>query len=356
MKILGTDEKLRTLKLKLETEEDMWVLYNILNKGDEVKSKTSRELKTTTSSMRKPMTLTIRVEWAELQPFTSRLRVHGKTVEGPKELDLQGLRHTLNLDLGFEVEIFKEKGWEGYDLERIKEASNRTLAVKALVIGIDYDDICIAFMRDYGVEIIVESSLNLPSKREPTGREGALTRVFTEFTNTVYDLCKRYGVNAVVVAGPGFFKDQFADAVEEKCKGINVKIYREGASNGGLPGVYEAIRRDIVLKILEDYGIVEEEKLLSEFLATLSKNEKLVAYTINDVEKAAQAGAIDKLFITNELLRSYNLELRARVEGIVKAAEKGGAFVKIFSSVHRTFTQLKNFGGIAAILRYPQFS
>jgi protein pelota len=290
VKILGTDEKLRTLKLKLETEDDMWILYNLLNKGDLVKSKTSRELKTTTSSMRKPMTLTIRVEWAELQPFTSRLRIHGKTVEGPKELDLQGLRHTLNIDLGFEVEILKEKGWEEYELEKVKEASNRTLAVKALIVSIDYDEICIAFMRDYGVEVIVESSLNLPSKREPTGREEALKRVFSEFTNTVYELCKRYNANAVVVAGPGFFKDQFADAVEKRCENINVKIHREGASNGGLPGVYEAIRRDIVLKILEDYEIIEEEKLMNEFLTALSKNEKLVAYTINDVEKAAQAG------------------------------------------------------------------
>jgi len=356
VKILSIDEKFRTVKLKLETEEDMWILYNVLNRGDLVKAKTSRELKTETSSKRKPMTLKIQTEWTELQPFSSRLRIHGKTVEGPKELDLYGQRHTLNIDLGFEVEVFKDKGWEDYELERIKEACKRTSTVKVLVAGIDYDEIGIAFVRDYGVEVLVESQLKLPSKREPSGREGALKRKLNEFGNTMRELCQRYDANVVVVAGPGFLKDEFAELVEAKCRDLGVKVYTEGASNGGLPGVYEAIKREVILKILEEYGIVEEEKLLNEFLTTLSKNERLVAYTIDDVEKAAETGAVDKLFVTSELLRAYDLELRARVERIVTAAEKGGAFIKIFSSIHRTYNQLKNLGGIAAILRYARYS
>jgi len=60
--------------------------YNILYKGDVVIGKTTREVKTQTSSWRRPVTLTLFVEWAEMQPMTNRLRIHGTVIESPEDL------------------------------------------------------------------------------------------------------------------------------------------------------------------------------------------------------------------------------------------------------------------------------
>ncbi|RLF20786.1 MAG: mRNA surveillance protein Pelota, partial [Thermoprotei archaeon] len=202
MKLLGISKNGRALRLRPESEDDLWVLYNIIRQGDIVRSRTTRELKTRSGSKRKPMTMAIRVEWTEYQPFTTRLRIHGKIVEAPREYDLIGQRHTINLEIGDEVLIFKEEGWEQYDFKRIKEACRRS-SVSLLTVAIDEDEACIALVRDYGIKVMAEIDLNLPGKYDVAGREHELKRKLSHIAKVVEALVNEYKPNAVIVAGPG---------------------------------------------------------------------------------------------------------------------------------------------------------
>lgn len=349
MRIIEINEAYRTLRLKIEYEDDLWVLYNILSKGDIVYAKTTRELKTGSGSKRKPMVLGVRAEWIEFQPFTTRLRVHGIIVEGPKELDLVGQRHTLRVNVGDEIVAYREDRWRRSDIEYIDEHLRRGY-VNALAVGIDYDDVAIAVIRDYGVEEVSSFPLNLPGKDNPEAREEMIYSKAYEVADMVVNECRRRGISIVVIAGLGGLKN----IVKNRVEGIDrkIKIYLEDTSTGGISAVYEALRREAVMKILKDYSIVEEGKLMGEFLEKLSRNADLVRYGLNDVEEAIGYGVVEKVMVVSELVRSYNEEERRRVEEMLRKAEGMGAKIKIFTSTHETYNQLKQLGGIAAILRY----
>lgn len=350
MKVLFWDERAGEMRVRAESQDDLWTLYNVVERGDLVYAKTTRELKSERSgSKRRSMTLGLKVEWAEFQPFTTRLRVHGIVVDHPKEYEVHG-HHTANVDVGDELKIVKDR-WTQHQLERIKSAVERSRLGAALV-ALDDEEAAVGLLHDYGVEILSELKLNLPGKLDPQARSQALEEELAKISSALKDVCSRYGVKVVVIAGPGFWKDLLAGKASDSLKGQKVKVYVEDASTGGARGVHEALKRGVALKILRDYSIIEEGRLLSEFLEKVSKAPEVVAYGLDQVKKADEANAIEKLLVLDELLRSQDEVLRREVEELVRSAERRRAKVKIFSSSYEAGAQLKNLGGIAAILKF----
>jgi len=344
------DERGRALEVVAESEDDLWVLYNLLERGDVVKGWTTRELKAGSKSRRKAMKVALRAERFELQPFTTKLRVHGLIVEGPRELDLEGQRHTLTVDLHDEVVIYREGGWPEYALRRLKEACGR-LAVKALAVGVDYDEAAVALLRSYGLQVLAELAFNLPGKRDAEARRRELEVKVRELAELVVDSALRHGVEAVIVAGPGSAKEEVAREVERRGGG-RVRVYVEAASYGGVAGISEALRRGVAARVLRDHELVVEGRAMREVMRCLAKEPSRVAYTLSGVEEAVKAGAVGKLLVSSDLLRSLDEEVRRRVEGLVREAEAKGAWVKVFTSTHETHRELKALGGVAALLRF----
>lgn len=345
------DEKARALEVVVESEDDLWVLYNLVEPGDVVKAWTTRELKADSGSRRKAMKVALRVDRLEFQPFTTRLRVHGFIVEGPRELDLEGQRHTLSIDLHDELVIHRERGWPPHALARIREACGK-LSITALAVGVDYDEAAVALLRGYGLEVLAELSFNLPGKRDAEARRRELEARVRELSDLVASAAEKHGVEVVIVAGPGFVKDDVAKMVRQRGAG-RLKVYVETASHGGVAGVHEALRRGVVKRVLRDHELVVEEKLMEEVMEALAKHPGRVAYTLSEVEAAVKAGAVEKLVVSSDLLRSMDEDVRRRVEELLREAEGRGAYVKIFSSIHETHRRLRALGGVAALLRFP---
>lgn len=351
MKILARDRKNRLLKLKVESEEDLWVLYNVLEKEDKVRAKTTRELKAGSGSRRKPMELGLRLEWTEFQPFTTRLRVHGIIVEGPKELDLENLRHTINVDINSEITIVKDEGWSPSQLKKIEEALKKTI-VKGLLMSIDDEKACIALIGDYGIEVLSEIDLNLPGKLESEKRDEALEKRLDEITRVFENTLKARKVDAIIVSGPGFIKDRLLKNIVERHHDLKDRIFKENTSYGGIAGVYETLRREVIGKVLSQCKAIEERKLMDEVLGLLGKDPTMVIFSLEELEELAKVGAIKRLLITDELVRAYDEGLRKRVESLMKLVEEKKGEVKIFTSNYDPYFQLKSFGGIVGVLRF----
>ena len=354
MKILFWDENTGTMKLRVESQDDLWVLYNIIKEGDVVYAKTTRELKVGKSSVRKPMTLGIKVKKLEFQPFTERLRIRGIIIEEPEKYEERGLRgsyHTINLDIGRELVLIKEK-WSKHTINKIREACEKT-RLGAVILSVDDEEAAIAVIRDYGVEITSEIALKLPGKMEADKRYAALRERLKDIVEAVTNTMQNTSSKILIIAGPSYMREKVANVIEKEYAGKSdkPKIYQENTSNGGVRGVYEAIRRGSITRAICDYGIIEESKLIAEFLELLTKAEGMVAYGLDEVEVAAKAGAVKTLLILDEMLHSYG-ELREKLEEIIREVESKGGEMKIFSSLHEAGRQLKSFGGIAAILRF----
>ena len=119
MKILKSDFKKGFATIKIDVNDDLWYLENVLETGDSVRSRTLRSVfidrdgkKIKTD--RKPMLLKIEVEKIEFQKYANKLRLTGKIKEGPEEAQL-GSYHTIEVKLSTVLTINKEE-WKQYQI------------------------------------------------------------------------------------------------------------------------------------------------------------------------------------------------------------------------------------------------
>ena len=93
LKIIRRDLKHGSIRASIDNLDDLWTIYNVVEKNDMVYAKTTREVKMEgigrPSSRRVPVSLGLKVEKVYFDRAISRLRVHGIVVEGPEELNIQ---------------------------------------------------------------------------------------------------------------------------------------------------------------------------------------------------------------------------------------------------------------------------
>ena len=141
MRILNIDQKHGEITIKTENLNDLWSLYNIINKDDKVSSLTRRRviLKEGTKGERKLMRLTLKVEDVSFHEFSNRLRIKGKILEGPDDFVSFGSYHTFNIEVSQKLTIIKEN-WLRTELKRVKETSkfesNFIILITAIETGL----------------------------------------------------------------------------------------------------------------------------------------------------------------------------------------------------------------------------
>ncbi len=356
MKILEIDLKKGIAKLIPESLDDLWHLYNIIYPNDEVYMQTTREIKQTTEYSRpqKPrrvsVFLGVKVQRVSWNKTLNRLRVHGIICHAPEDLIGLGSHHTLNITVNKPLTIVKPK-WHMHHLERLERAS-QAAAPAIILLSIDDEGYCIATLRQYGLDVKVEESVMLPSKRQAGRREEALKAFYKKALNSLNEVWKEEK-NKIVVLGVGFIKNGFVEYVRDKAPEIAKSIIDvKSVNNSGLAGIKEALRSGILVKALEHVRIVEETKAVEEILERLGKNQP-VAYGLEEVKLANSYGAIEKLVLTDIRLREATDEERLELENLMKEVEEKGGKIIIISAEHEAGEKLASIGGIAAILRFP---
>ncbi len=351
------------MKLIPETLNDLWHLYNIIEKGDTIYAKTFRRIRSSDEPLRAdkgektPVYLGITVEDASLHKYSNKLRVRGIISSAPENVS-RGSYHTINVETGTPIKIIKNK-WPKYILERIDEAEKHREEPKIIVISIEEGEASIAIINSYSVDTISNISMNIPGKRFASQHDEAIRAFFSE----VYKALNQFivsqklkigqDINKIVIVGPGFTKDNFLNYLISKLPVLKDNLLLESSSYGGVNGVYEAINRGIVAKILEESKVIKDSQLMEEFFIHLSKDDKRVAYGNEAVQKAVLHGAVDKLLITDEKLRTANTEEREKYDELLRQSEHMGGKTHIISTLHMAGERLRAFGGIAAILRFP---
>ena len=358
MHVISVDPRKGLLKVKIEDDEDLWLLNTIISQGDIVFSLTTREVKpkgTTRSSKgsrRIPMFLGIKVEATEYEPFTNRLRIRGVIVEGPEEFGLKGHYHTLSVSVGSEVTIVKEKGVPKFLVEKL--LSTRKLKETVGIVALDYDEIAFGELRDYGVKTLFTEATRFPGKRDSL-RETRFTERLKELAEKIVNTASRENIETLIIASPGFLKEQLAEAIKECIRKMNIKIniITAHCSTGGVKGISEVVKSKTIEDIVKDLGIAEKEKLFSELMKRLSLNENTVALGLNEVYEAAEVGAIEYLLVLDETLKNMVANEIEKFEKIMESLERFRGKLRMYSLHHDAGIQLKQLGGIAALLRFP---
>jgi protein pelota len=347
MRIIYRDLKHGRIKLAVETLDDLWHLQNLVEPGDVATSLTRRREHLKVDKLRperlekRSLALSIKVEEVEFHRFANVLRLLGTIIMGP---DI-GKHHAFSIEPGSKLVVTKM--WRPEHLERLREAVRASRRPRVLLVAIDDESAELGLVRQYGLEGLGAISHRRAGKRYETEREAEERKFFRQLASAIDDIISREGVRAVIVAGPGFTKDAFHSFLRETRPELAAKVRLDSISSGGRTGLYEIVRRGLVERVSREDRLSFETSVVEQLMAEIAKGG-LAIYGRAEVERAALAGAIEKLLVADKLLRNN----RADVGKLLELAQRTREKVVVVSTEHDAGRQLLSLGGVAALLRF----
>ncbi len=324
------------IKLFPETLDDLWHLHHLIAPGDLVFATTFRSVETATDKIRpekaekRPVRLGIRVEKVEFHHHANRLRISGVIESG---VDI-GSHHTLNLEPGYEMSVIKQ--WRPVDLKRIERAVRASACGVVHILSMEEGEAQVYRLRQFGPEWVTTVT---------TGRsKGGETDARTAFFETTLRYLREI-TGPLVIAGPGFIKDDFARFVRERVPDLGERTVVVETRRIGQGAVQDVIGLGVLERLIGDLHLAREVQLMDEVLVRIVKGGA-VAYGRDDVQKAVDYGAVEQVLVCDTMLRNE------AVTGIVERAEHLNASVVVFSTEFEPGKRLEALGGIAALLRY----
>lgn len=344
------------VKVVPQSLDDLWHLYNIIYPDDLVYGKTTREIKIEEEyarpqpGRRVSVFLGVQVERVFWDKSLNRLRVHGVICEAPEHIGSKGTHHTLNVVVDKPLTIVKRQ-WQKHQIDRLERAS-RVETPLVLVAAIDDEEFSVAVLRQYGLEVKAEKRIRLPSKLEADKREEALKGYFKEALNSLRET--RSSLNCpIVILGLGFVKNGFVKYIQDMAPDVAAAIADvKSVNSSGLTGINEALRSGVLSKTLKHVRMTDESRLVEEVLARLGRGTTDVAYGLDEVARVTQYGAVEKLLITDDMLRESTDEKRTEFEKIIREVEEKAGQITVVSTEHEAGAKLRGLGGLAALLRF----
>ncbi|MEM7825582.1 MAG: hypothetical protein QW412_01840, partial [Candidatus Aenigmatarchaeota archaeon] len=201
-------------KLAPENFLDLWYLSNLIEAKDRITARTVRNIfiereGKKEKSKKKALALCIEVEKVELEE--NKLRVKGKIVEAPEEVQ-KGSYHTIEISFGNKV-LIEKKAWKKEQIEKIEKLTKRTkktFSLKDFFLHLGKDD----GLAVYGLEEVKNfaligavKTLFVPLEKIDKKIEGIMEEVEKrggeiEFVSEKEELgkkfCSEYGIGAIL--------------------------------------------------------------------------------------------------------------------------------------------------------------
>ena len=346
MRLIHQDPASGLLKLRLETASDLWRIARLIQPGERVGASTTRrdpeapEDAPAAHKERRRVWLVVRAEQVEFHEFSRHVRVTGPIVEGPFDI---GRHHTLDLVEGEEVSLQKER-LTGGERALLEEGLHARGEPRLVLASVDWGESTVVRLIGRSVEPVADVNRTLAGKRfggsQPEkDRAAYVAELVGLLTKEVPEAA------ALVIAGPGFLKEEVAKRLVEACPPAKKKLRVLATSESGRVGVDELLRSGRAAEALQG-SVAAEEADLVERLVTALGGGKRAAVGVREVSEAVDQGAIETLLVLEELLRDPELapvldrarEAKARIF-IVRSGGPGGK-------------RLEALGRVGAILRY----
>lgn len=385
-----------TITLRPEEADDLWHVYQLVVVGDHITSKTFRyALRCTTvspthislphkpativvliestrrvqketingnvESERVKITVSIEVEKVDFNPGSHEMRISGPCISENVFLKM-GAYHTLDLQINANFVLFKPH-WDSIALERVEEATNpeKNADAAAVIMNEGLAHICLITGSMTIPRAKIENTIPRKHKSAVTGHDKALQKFFDNVMQGIQRHVNFDIVKAVIIASPGFIKDQFmeymlAQAQQKNIQGIldnKGKFLTAHSSSGHRHALREVLEDEAVINKLADTKAAGEVRALNEFYDMLKKEPDRAYYGVSHVTTACERQAVATLLLVDDLFRAADIATRNKYVNLVESVKDNGGQAHIFSSMHQSGEQLAQLGGIAAILRFP---
>ncbi len=334
-----------------DSTEDLWHLQYVIEPGDHVAAQTDRRVQRDdeqlrdTGGRRETIHATIEVDEVEFQRFADRLRVSGQIVACSRE-DQLGFHHTINVEVHDEIEL--EKVLKPDQRERLAEAEAATDDPDVTVITIE-DGLVDVF------DVAQSGASHRASFVAGSGKRGGESTRHELFAD-VAGVIERSTADALVLAGPGFVKDDCLKYLEDaNIEGASA-IRTVDTSSTGERGVHEVLTRGVIDDIRSETRLGNEAAFVNELLERLRTEPGSVTYGPEETQTATGYGAVETLAVVDDVLlreRTADAEWSIDLDRLVEQVEQQGGTVRVLTAEGEPGQQVVSLGGIAAILRYP---
>ncbi|XP_020571768.1 protein PELOTA 1 isoform X1 [Phalaenopsis equestris] len=355
-----------SIKIIPEEEDDMWHAYNLISAGDLVQAVTVRKVVRELASggrdsERVKLKLEINVESVDYNKEGSILRIRGKNILQNEHVKI-GQFHTLEVELHRPF-VLRKDIWDSFSLDILHQACDPAASADLAVLLMQEG---LAHMFLIGRSITTTRSrieTSIPRKHGPAiaGYESALKKFFENVLQCVLKHVDFKVVRCLVIASPGFTKDQFRDYLLLEAERRSLRPIIENKSrlvlahstSGYKHSLKEVLDAPGVMNLIKDTKAAQEVRALKDFFDMLSDDTSRACYGPRHVEVANERIAIQTLLITDSLFKNADVLTRTKYVNLVDSVKNSGGSVHIFSSMHVSGEQLAQLTGIAAILRFP---
>ena len=347
MKIKGNFEnKNSKIKIEPENQDDLWTLNTILEQNDIIKAETYRKInlgdKTTEKSkvIKKKVNLTIKLEKIEFKEHSIKLL--GTIISGPEDIPF-GSHHSFNIEANSKIEV--EKDWLNYQIEKIKEATNRK-ECKILVCLFNREEAILGKLEHNFIKKISSIKGNVAKK----GFEQKTDDFFKQISEIIEELDKQNKANNIIFGSSNFWIKPLKKEIEnkeyyKKCIFTTVNSVNEAGFN-------ELLTKKEVISSLKDISAVNDKKIVDEIFKRISNNE-LVSYGLKDCYEKSQIGSIKLIICTDDLIADLREKDQFKtLEEIFQNTEKSRGKIHIIGGESEAVKKLNGLGGIAATLRF----
>lgn len=326
------DLKHNIVKITPQTKNDLFILKEVITPESFVTAKSPRSVKIRRGDQliraktgRKEVLMKVQVEKIELR---EKLRLTGKIIEAPKHVE-RGY-HTIEVEPGKFLKI--EKEWRSWEIDRIRSAQIKSEPV--LVCILDDEEADFYFLKERYKHLLHLRS-EVPGKDFETKRADLKRKEY--YKNILNKLkTKSERVKKIIIAGPGFTKEDIQKLIKEREKELLNKLMVNFTYQTGNLGLQELLKKGLLEKIGKMSRIEDETKAVERLLGEVGKK----AVFGENIEEAVESG-LELLLVSDKKIREF--------EKILDLADKMKTKIMVISSEHPAGERLIGLGGIAGL-------
>ena len=356
----------------IDNDEDLWILYNLIAKGDYIKTAMFRKVQHESgggkvSSTKKKLIITIKIEEIEYCQEDDIIRLKGKNTSENEYISI-GQFQTAEISKGSFFTLFKYY-WDDIHIETLRNATDKTITSDVAAIIMEEGIAHLYFINNNQTVLHGKINQSIPKKRNGStqynkGKKNFFTKILNNLVKEInFENCK-----CVIIASPGFTKDEFGNFMIDEINN-NLKVYQTiknnlskiiycHSSSGYKQSLEEILSKPEIKKLIKDTKCIEENTIMEKFNEILGTDMDKAFFGLKSFEIAYSNNAINTVILTDNFLRKISPTTRKKLSLNLKNLKNKGIQVFKFSSQHVTGEKVDAFGGIIGILNYvvPEIS
>lgn len=344
MQILSLSPDDNRFKVRIERDEDLWYLSDVIEAGDYIEGETQRKIDMgddqKTNTVRKTFFLGVSVEKVDYEPDVKSFRASGRIQRCPDQVS-KGRYHSFNVKEN-DVITVEKASLNTYHIKKLRESTSPPTNV--LLFLVDRDTARFGHLTPSGYEVDRVYEGDVEKKAFDEDLEDTFHETVASHAHQVAE-DEEYKV--IIIASPGFWAE---NVIEHLSSSTDYDVIAATVSRTDNQGFNELVKRPEVKTALSEEKNRHESTIVKQLMDHIK--DGTASYGFEEISQKAEMGAVKTLIVTESFLSDAKDDNRfEKAESVMQTVEQRGGEVTIVSTDDAT-ERIDGLGGIAGVLRW----